>query len=98
MKEIQILTGWKGMIIYNLSLSWAYSGIHFKMFDTTATPRNKTNTEYIEYTPFNKGNIIKFRVYWYNKKLVFDVYKGTKKVAYCSSIESLYKTIKQLTT
>lgn len=80
------LTGTRGKLSFDFEIERRMIGDKIKWFQTTT----KKAKGYIERTPFNKGNLWKVRKYMQH----YDVYFGTKKVAYCTNLESVIKTIK----
>lgn len=61
----------------------------FRFFNTS-TP--KARGKYVEYTPFNIGNLWKIRYYLGG---YFKVFYGTQEKAYCTTLDDCIKQLKQ---
>lgn len=73
-------------MLYDLSIM-IYSCKGLRGFYTdTKSARGK----YVEFTPFNKGNLWKIRYFYYG---YFKVYFGTKEIAYCTTLKDCLQTI-----
>lgn len=92
-KEYSIPMSFEQRFRFELYVEMTTLDLKFRYFETTSTPRNKTN-QYIEITPFSKGGLYKIRCFFSKK---YDLYYGTRKICYCSDFRSAMGEINRLT-
>lgn len=84
-REFQLVWGLQQKIVFDFFVALDYYKNKDRFFPTDT----KVANDYVEYTPYNKGNLWKIRLY-FNK---IDVYYGTKKKAYTTNIQDALKFI-----
>ena len=73
-------------MLYDLNIMiYSCKGLHGFYTDTKAA-RGK----YVEFTPFNKGNLWKLRYFYHG---YFRLYFGTKEIAYCTTLKDCLQII-----
>ena len=87
-KDYYMYMGFKSKLIYDFSFESILYGCDFRYFFTDT----KIAIDYVEITPFNKGCLIKVRIY----KGYYNIYLGTKKISYCSTYISMVREIKNI--
>lgn len=83
--EYTMFVGLKQKLTYEFILEMMLYNAEFKYFDTTT----RRAIDYIEFTLYNKGNLVKLRKYF--KK--YEVWYATKKICCCSNLASALKEI-----
>ena len=83
-KRHPLVMGFKQAIMYNTSLRLV--GVKMKCFWTDT----RRAYDYAEITPYNKGNLWKIRCFYDGH---YDVYHGTIKKAYCTTIQDVINFI-----
>jgi len=90
MRQTKIMTGMIGFILFHLALLESAEDIHFRYFTNRSYKRKFV--DYVELSPYNKGNLYKIRVA-FSQGLIFNVYYGTKHIAYCTTLKSALKIV-----
>lgn len=86
MKEYQLLMG----LDQKMQLDFAFLAHNINL-NGFFTSTNKA-FDYLEFTPYNKGNLYKIRYYY---KGYFKVFYGTTQRAYCTNLHDCLKIINQ---
>lgn len=88
---MKLLMGLEQKMVFDFMFMMQHEKLHGFI-----TNRRSLNSKYIEFTPYNKGNLWKLR-YFYEGH--FKVFYGTKETAYCTTLKDCLSIIqpKQLT-